>query len=60
MKILSKLKESNSVDEDYINVRLTAFYAHICHSNARSLYRRIKKINNLQKKYMIFIFYGII
>lgn len=46
MKILSKLKESNSVDEDYINVRLTAFYAHICHSNARSLYRRIKKINN--------------
>lgn len=47
MKILSKLKESNSVDEDYINVRLTAFYAHICHSNARSLYRKIKKINNL-------------
>ena len=47
MKILSKLKESNSVDEDYINVRLTAFYAHICHSNARSLYRRIKKINTL-------------
>ena len=44
MKILSKLKESNSVDEDYTNVRLTAFYAHICHSNARSLY---KKINNL-------------
>ena len=47
MKILSKLKESNLVDEDYINVRLTAFYAHICRSNARSLYRRIKKINNL-------------
>ena len=47
MKILSKLKESNLVDEEYINVRLTAFYAHICHSNARSLYRRIKKINNL-------------
>ena len=47
MKTLSKLKESKLVDEDYITIRLTAFYAHLCHSNAKILYRRIKKINNL-------------
>lgn len=47
MKLLSKLKQNNLVDEDYINSRLNAFNAHICHSNAKSLYRKFKKINNL-------------
>lgn len=43
MKILSKLKPNHLVDEDYINNRLNAFNAHICHSNAKSLYRKLKK-----------------
>ena len=42
-KTISKLKESKLVDEDYIKIRITAFYAHLCHSNAKILYRRIKK-----------------
>lgn len=47
MRTLSKLKRNNLVDEDYIYDRLNSFYAHICHSNAKSLYRKLKKINNL-------------
>ncbi len=47
MKILSKLKEKHLVDEEYINLRLNAFYAHICHSNAKSLYRKLKIKNKL-------------
>lgn len=47
MKLLSKLKQNSLVDEEYIDSRLNAFNAHICHSNAKSLYRKLKKINNL-------------
>lgn len=47
MKILSKLKEKHLVDEEYINLRVNAFYAHICHSNAKSLYRKLKIKNKL-------------
>ncbi len=47
MKVLSKLKKNNLVDEEYINNRLNAFHAHICHSNAKSLYKKLKKGNNL-------------
>lgn len=47
MKILSKLKQQNLVDEDYINIRLNAYHAHICHSNAKSLYRKLKNVNKL-------------
>ena len=47
MKLLSKLKEQHIVDDDYIRLRLNAFHAHICHSNAKSLYRKIKNGNKL-------------
>lgn len=47
MKLLSKLKEQRVVDDDYIRLRLNAFYAHICHSNAKSLYRKLKNGNKL-------------
>lgn len=47
MKLLSKLKEQNIVDDEYIKLRLNAFYAHICHSNAKSLYRKLKNGNKL-------------
>ncbi len=47
MKLLAKLKQSNLVDEDYIKLRLNAYQAHIGHSNAKSLYRKVKMINKL-------------
>lgn len=47
IRLLAKLKQQNIVDDDYIDKRLNSFYAHICHSNAKSLYRKIKNINNL-------------
>lgn len=48
MKLLSKLKKNNLVDEEYINNRINAYNGHICHSNAKSLYRKLKKINNFE------------
>lgn len=47
MKILSKRKKEDVIDDEYVASRLQAFNAHICHSNARSLYRKLRKINNL-------------
>lgn len=47
MKLLSKLKQNNLVDDDYITKRLNAFEAHIKHSNAKSLYRKLKITNKL-------------
>lgn len=47
MKLLRKLKQQGVVDEEYIRLRMNAFYAHICHSNAKSLYRKLKNANNL-------------
>lgn len=41
-KLLGKLKANNLVDENYIQVRLNAFYAHICHSNTLKLYHKMK------------------
>lgn len=47
MKLLGKLKQGNIVDKEYLELRLNAFHAHICHSNAKSLYRKLKNVNNL-------------
>ncbi len=47
MKLLSKLKQNNLVDDDYISKRLNAFEAHIKRSNAKSLYRKLKITNKL-------------
>ena len=41
-KLLNKMKKNGLVDENYIKVRLNAFYAHICHSNTLKLYHRVK------------------
>ena len=34
---VKRLKNSGLVDDNYIQVRLNAFYAHICHSNSKKL-----------------------
>ena len=47
MKTLSKRKSQNIIDDEYIFLRLNAYKAHINNSNAKSLYRKLKKINKL-------------
>ena len=42
IKLLKKLKINNLIDNDYINVRLNAFNAHLCHSNSLKLYSILK------------------
>ena len=42
IKLLKKLKNNNLIDNDYINVRLNAFNAHLCHSNSLKLYSTLK------------------
>jgi len=37
VKTLSKLRDYNLIDKEYINVRLNAFKAHLCHSNSKKL-----------------------
>ena len=37
VKTLSKLRELNLVDKEYIDVRLNSFKAHLCHSNSKKL-----------------------
>ncbi len=47
VKILSKLRNQNLVDREYIDVRLNAFNAHLCHSNSKKL------LISLRSKYKI-------
>lgn len=37
MKTLSKLRKLKLIDREYIDVRLNAFNAHLCHSNSKKL-----------------------
>ena len=37
VKTLSKLRNNNLVDKEYINVRLNAFKGHLCHLNSKKL-----------------------
>ena len=37
VKTLSKLRNNNLVDKEYIDVRLNAFKGHLCHSNSKKL-----------------------
>lgn len=37
VKTLSKLRNNNLVDKEYIDVRLNSFKAHLCHSNSKKL-----------------------
>lgn len=37
VKTLSKLRELNLVDKEYIDVRLNSFKGHLCHSNSKKL-----------------------
>lgn len=47
IKTLAKFRNANLVDKDYINVRLNAFKAHLCHSNSKKL------LITLRNKYKI-------
>lgn len=47
LKVLSKRKKQNIIDDEYISLRLQAYEAHVHNSNSKSLYRKFKKINKL-------------
>ena len=43
IKFIAKCRDLNLVNDQFIKVRLNAFNAHLCHSNAKKLYFKYKK-----------------
>ncbi len=42
-KMLGKLRDNEKINNEFINLRLNAFNAHLCHSNAKKYYINLLK-----------------
>ena len=47
IKTIRKLKDKSIIDEEYVDMRINAFKAHLKHSNEKSM---DKLLSNLDKK----------
>lgn len=43
IKLLGKLRDNEKINNEFINLRLNAFNAHLCHSNAKKYYINLLK-----------------
>jgi len=48
LKKLSKFRQKDLIDDDYVKIRLNSFKAYLCHANCNSLYTSLKHKNGFK------------